>query len=348
MNNNSKSLRIPPEEQMASKSKQTIDTADFKRSVPHRPFCHWDEARVFADFGSALLRAGSLRHAADFYRKAIELRRDWAEIHAMLGVSLHASGQVDKAIESYRQAIELKTNYVQACEHSSIVLLELKRSSETIETLQSVINTDPFFPEVHANLGVILARQGKMDEALIALRKAIELKPGYAEAHANLGACLQILGQMEEAAACLQAAIACKPSYGEAHANLGIVMYALGRHADAAEAFHTAMMLGIEIAAVFLRATGAPKDSHEPNASVEAHRLAANTEPDVSETYSKLSIALLEQAQHEAAIVILRKAIALNSTHPHGPLNLQVALHRQGDDDAQWHRKKQRPDYPSK
>ena len=95
---------------------------------------------------------GSLDEAIACYRRALELRPDFAAGHNNLGNALKNQGKLDEAIACYRRALELKPDYAEA----------------------------------HNNLGNAFKNQGKLDEAIACYRRALELKPDYAEAHSNL------------------------------------------------------------------------------------------------------------------------------------------------------------------
>ena len=96
---------------------------------------------------------GKLDEAVACYRRALELKPDYAEAHDNLGNALKDQGKLDEAVACYRRALELKPDYAEA----------------------------------HNNLGNALKDQGKLDEAVACYRRALELKPDYAEAHNNLG-----------------------------------------------------------------------------------------------------------------------------------------------------------------
>ena len=95
---------------------------------------------------------GKLDEAVACYRRALELKPDYAEAHNNLGIALKDQGKLDEAVACYRRALELKPDYAEA----------------------------------HGNLGNALKDQGKSDEAVACYRRALELKPDYAEVHSNL------------------------------------------------------------------------------------------------------------------------------------------------------------------
>ena len=73
---------------------------------------------------------GKLDEAVACYRRALELKPDFAEAHNNLGVALKEQGKLDEAVACYRRALELK----------------------------------PDFAEAHNNLGIALKDQGKLEK----------------------------------------------------------------------------------------------------------------------------------------------------------------------------------------
>jgi len=88
-----------------------------------------------------LKNLGKLKEAEISYRKAIEIKSDYAEAHSNLGNILKNLGKLKEAEISYRKAIKLNPDYADA----------------------------------YSNLGSILRDLGKLKEAEISYRKAIKI-----------------------------------------------------------------------------------------------------------------------------------------------------------------------------
>ena len=124
------------------------------------------------------MQRGQLDEAIAHYRKALEIKPDYAEAHNNLGNALASRGQVDEAIAHYQKALEIKPDYAEA----------------------------------HNNLGMALASRGQVDEAIAQYRKALEIKPDLAEAHNNLGMALHQQGKVSDAVAHWREAARLQPS----------------------------------------------------------------------------------------------------------------------------------------
>ena len=57
---------------------------------------------------------GKLDEAVACYRRALELKPDYAAAHNNLGNALQAQGKLDEAVACYRRAVELKPDYAEA------------------------------------------------------------------------------------------------------------------------------------------------------------------------------------------------------------------------------------------
>ena len=129
---------------------------------------------------------GKLDEAVACYRRALELKPDYAEAHNNLGNALKDQGKLDEAVACYRRALELKPDYAEA----------------------------------HNNLGNALKDQGKLDEAVACYRRALELKPDFAEAHDNLGSALEEMGDLQGAEDSFRAALRHNSRFAFAHYKL--------------------------------------------------------------------------------------------------------------------------------
>jgi protein O-GlcNAc transferase len=54
---------------------------------------------------------GKLDEAVACYRRALELKPDYAEAHNNLGNALKDQGKLDEAVACYRRALELKPDF---------------------------------------------------------------------------------------------------------------------------------------------------------------------------------------------------------------------------------------------
>ncbi len=184
--------------------------------------------RVFSNYGVILKNLGKLQEAEFSYRKAIEIKPNYADAHINLGNVLNCLGKLKEAELSYRKAIEIKPNYAEAHSNLGNVLNGFGKLKEAELSTRKAIELKPDYAEAYSNLGNILNDLGKSDQAELSYRKAIELKPEFAKAHSNLGGILCDLGKLQDAELSCRKAIDINPNFAEAHFNLGIILKDLG------------------------------------------------------------------------------------------------------------------------
>lgn len=193
-------------------------------------------------------RLGDLAQAESSYRKAIEIKPDYADAHSGLGIVLNKLGQPENAAAALRRAAHLKPADPEAHFYLGVVLagsgqldnginlghalLDLGRIAEAIDVYRIALRTDPDHPVVLADLGVALALQNNHDEATACYLRVLEINPEDAETHYNLGNTLRATGKPEKAIESYRAAIRLRPADADAHVNLGLVHLSLGNFRD--------------------------------------------------------------------------------------------------------------------
>lgn len=145
------------------------------------------------ELGEALTRAGDTAGAIAEYRRAIELKHDYAEAHLNLGAALALSPDtVGAAIEEYRTAIRLKPHYAQAHYNLGLLLSDMPgRANEAIAEYQAALKEKPDYAEALCNLGIALEDiPGRKGEAIEKFRAAVQADPHLAEAQYAWGMAL--------------------------------------------------------------------------------------------------------------------------------------------------------------
>ena len=154
-------------------------------------------------------------------------------------------------------------------------------STEAILLLQRAVQLDPQAPVIHYDLGNNLARQGRLDQAAASYQQAISLKPEYAAAHYNLASVRSAAGQHEEAEELMARAIEADSGYQPAHKALAQLRERRGDY----------------------------------DGAIEALEIAVGIRPDDVEARNLLGYLLGKQGRRNAAEVVLRRTLQIDSTH---------------------------------
>ena len=80
--------------------------------------------RIYSNYGVILKNLGRLKEAELLYRKAIEIKPDYAEAHSNLGNIFRDLGKLQEAELSYRKAIEINPDLASAHYNLGLILLE--------------------------------------------------------------------------------------------------------------------------------------------------------------------------------------------------------------------------------
>jgi Tfp pilus assembly protein PilF len=76
-----------------------------------------EEAISYYNRGIDYVDQEEYKRAATMFRKAIQLRGDFAEAHSMLGFSLRKQGKYGKANKSYKRALKIDPELAEAHEY---------------------------------------------------------------------------------------------------------------------------------------------------------------------------------------------------------------------------------------
>ncbi len=135
--------------------------------------------------------------------RSLELDDSLAEAHLAFGLYLTYFDWNHPAAErEFRRAIELKPNYATA--HHLLgadLLIVMKRFDEAIAAVRRAEELDPLSPLISADVGTCLLFARRYDEAISQLEYALTLDPNFNYTRWNLGAGYDFKGQYKEAIA---------------------------------------------------------------------------------------------------------------------------------------------------
>jgi len=199
--------------------------------------------KYLMSYTDALRALGKIDEVAATYRRALQIKPDFAEAHNNLGNALQLLQQLDAAAASFRRALEIKPAYVDAHNNLGVVLQSLGQLDDAAACFRRALKINPDYAAAHCNLGVVLQALGQRDDAVASIRRALEIVPGYAAAHYNLGVALQSLGQPDDAVASYRRALEINPDYAAAYGNLGELLRTQGKFDDALACFRQLVRL---------------------------------------------------------------------------------------------------------
>jgi protein O-GlcNAc transferase len=163
--------------------------------------------------GNRLLSSGNAPEAISFYKQALAIRPDYAEIHANLSYALLTAGRADEALAACRRAVALRPDLALAWNNLGHILLSHNQYAEAADAFRQAIRLRPNLLEAAYNLGNALCAIGKNEEAITLYRQVIAQRPDFAQAHSNLATVLADLGQIERAMDCFEEGLRAQPCH---------------------------------------------------------------------------------------------------------------------------------------
>jgi tetratricopeptide (TPR) repeat protein len=134
------------------------------------------------------------------------------------------------AEKEFRRAIELRPDYAPAHEFYGWMLVSLGRFDEGLAENKRAVELDPLSAEVSEVFGQGLYFARRYDEAILQLRAALDLDPNYWFARVFLARAYERQGRLAEAAAELEKAKIAQPDVPVPAGELGYTDAVLGKY----------------------------------------------------------------------------------------------------------------------
>jgi protein O-mannosyl-transferase len=170
--------------------------------------------------GAVLLESGSIEEAIRCFRKAIELKPDYADAHANLGLALRMHGDPLEARKSFETAVKIDPRQVNAIHGLGRYYEDQGDLKKAISYYNSALEINGYLPEVNYNFGNALIKSNLIEEGVNQYFLALRLNPNHFLATYNLGVVYLNTGRFPEAAAQFQKALKIKPNSKEASESL--------------------------------------------------------------------------------------------------------------------------------
>jgi serine/threonine-protein kinase len=146
----------------------------------------------------ALRLQNRFEEAIEYYKKAIELDRNYSRAYSDLGLILQTQGQFDEAIHCHQTSLQIDPDYVWAHYNLANALGARGRLNEAYEHFEEVIRVDPNNSLVQNGIAGVLVPQGRGRESQRGWQKALVDNPPDFNAWAGYAELCLYLGQQEE------------------------------------------------------------------------------------------------------------------------------------------------------
>lgn len=168
-------------------------SGDHEQAMAHYAKARRDHAQAPAALvGMAQLHAarGEHRHAAEYFRQALELSPGEPTIHGFLGLERYQAGDLDGAIAAFQRSVELDPDNADLWSSLGGVYLAAGKNREAAVAFERSLAIRPT-AAVLSNYAEIRKQQKDYAAAVTLLRRALELEPSHPVFWGNLGDALQ-------------------------------------------------------------------------------------------------------------------------------------------------------------
>ncbi|PMS22528.1 glycosyltransferase [Trinickia dabaoshanensis] len=266
----------------------------------------------YNNLGNALRDARKLDDAVAAYRRAVELKADYADAHNNLGNALRETGDAAAALASCARAIELRPGYAEAFNNLGNALKDLGELDAAIAAYGKAIATKRTFVEAHLNLAVVLQTKGHGDAALECLRDAVALAPQLAAAQDKLAGLLMHRGDIAGAIDAYRRVVELTPESAHAYNTLGNALNGAARVPEAVPCYERAIALEPEFADAYHNLANALRRLGAPERALGYARRAIELRGDMPSFHNNLGTILADLGQPDAALQCYRDALALD------------------------------------
>ena len=156
----------------------------------------------------------SLRKAAEFGQKALELDDSLPEAHSLMGCIHLVKREYDKAVEWGQRSIDLRPNGADVLTLYAITLRNVGRMEEAISLHEKAIRLNPI-PPIHylSYLGACYSGTERYEDAINILKRALKINPEDFHTNISLTVAYSLSGRESEAKATAEKVLKLNPNF---------------------------------------------------------------------------------------------------------------------------------------
>jgi len=238
---------------------------------------------------------------------------------------MQQAGRPGEALAPYRKALQLRPQFAAAHNNLANALLAEGREDDALSHYEAATRIDPRLGDAFSNLGLLLKTRGDVPGAVAALERAAALRPDLAAVHDNLGIAYYSAHRYIEAEAAHRKALALNPASTDALNNLGNALSAVGRTTEALAAYESVLQRVPGNADALSNMGLLLHEQHRTAEAIESYRKALAAKPDHFDALNNLGYLLQEQGRRREAMDYYRHALQANPRATRAAYNLGLA-----------------------
>ena len=280
------------------------------------------EDKAEANFGLGLFYYQDMEDidkAIEYYKKAIELKPDYAAAYTHMGVAYADKDDYDKALEYHKKAVELDSNYAAAYSNMGYAYYYKKDYGKAIESYKEVVKLEPDNAEVYLNIGASYdAAYGckkkweeNCDKAIEYYKKAAELRPRSAIAFFDIGVLYEQKQDWGKAIEYLEKAVDLNSSNTYVYSKIGDIYSRKKDYKQAVEYYERVIELDPDSEA-YGNAASAYIDEMDYDQAIEYYEKALEMNPSgICTYYNNIGVAYYYKRDNNKAEEYFKKAMEL-------------------------------------
>jgi tetratricopeptide (TPR) repeat protein len=149
-----------------------------------------------------------------------ERRRQRANEHNDRGVMLFHRRELSAAEAEFRKALDIRPDFAEACNNLGLTLSDLGKKDEAVAAFRKAIELSPDAPEAYNNLGCLYRIRKDYQQAVELFNQAIAKREDYSLAYFNLGVAYEELEKFDLAIKAWERVLSLQPTHEEARRKL--------------------------------------------------------------------------------------------------------------------------------
>lgn len=270
---------------------------------------------------------GNHKAAMEAFKRATELKPDWAEAQLELALVYENLGEHKKALAAIKEANRLKPNDLNILLELGHVLRSNQKFGDAVAVLKRVAAARPNEVETLYLLGNTQLMAGKHEDAIKTLNQVLVLDPSHAEARERLrvSSIRQNMPNLDH----LRQQIADNPRSSAAYTDLGQAYNSMGMFSEAEVEYRKAVDLDPKNSDARIRFCVNYSEWGKLELGIECYQEALKLKPH-HVVFMSLGDLYQRQGKFEEAGVAYQKSIELKSTFTFSLYGLGYVLMKQG------------------
>jgi len=129
------------------------------------------------NLGDMYSRHGDFEKAADEFKRAIELKPNYADAYHNLANTYQQMGKGDEALKNYQKAIKINPNLWQSYQNSARIYFDRQEYPAAETALKEALKINSQNLTIYSNLAILYLRTDRQDEAKKILQEALNIDP---------------------------------------------------------------------------------------------------------------------------------------------------------------------------